>query len=156
MLYTTEDVFKMIIRVEERATSFYHMFAQTEKIERDLKTLALVLAAEERRHQKLYRQMMVSYAHSDVPLDLYHKTSQLLSRFQPTLESPPSTIETFLSFAVDLERENLALVIRLRDLFRERKGQEELLERLDDIVKEEESHVDHLDGILRRRRPERA
>lgn len=151
-MYTTADVFQLIIEVEVRAAAFYNEFAEQEEIERSLRTMSLVLAAEERRHEKVYRKITGTLQHSEVPVDLYHRASQLIGRFRPMLQESPETIGGLLSFAIALERENLALVIRLRDLFRARGEQEELLKTLDGIVEEEETHVDQLEKIAETRK----
>ncbi len=155
-MYTTEDIFQLIMQVEERAAAFYSDLIEREKIERSLMTLCLVLAAEERRHIRVYGELKATFSHQSVPVDLYHRVSQLLARFQPVMQGPPRAIEELLAFAIDLERENLALVIRLRDLLREHPDQELLMIMLDGIVEEEEHHVDQLADVLKRKGDARA
>ena len=115
MGYNIFDILDKLIILEEKAIKMYRQIAKAKDVSPSLKTVALVLAKEEEKHIESYNVLMENLKDKELDeiyFDIYDKVSSLLNEFQNRIVMPEaSDVKSLLSFALELESQNLALQI---------------------------------------------
>lgn len=153
-MYTILDILDKFIDIEKKAYDFYMAIAENEVFEQPIKTTARVLAREESRHMKIYEKIKEELKdHEGIHIDFeqYDQMYKVLSGFirQMVNISVDNTAE-LLQYALNFEKENLALVIRVQDIL-VRKLEDENSESykvLSRIIQEENKHIENIERFI--------
>lgn len=153
MGYNIVDILDKLIIIEKKGYIIYHAISQMENVEEKIKVVARILADQEARHVQLYKKIKKITEKGDMPaidFDIYDQASQLISGYT----TPPSVhmvdIQQLIRFALDFEKQNLALVMRIQGLLVRGLGGEESVSYkvLTEIIKEEQKHIQDLEGFI--------
>lgn len=157
-MYKLTDLIDKIIKVEELGAELFIKESEGIKGHENLKVLAKVLAAQERKHIKLYenfKESILNYEDIediDVEVDIYDKASKLVYEFMhfntyKEIYDVKDLFELGLSFAND----TLALIKRVRGLFVSAPSDMETnnYKLLTAIIKQEEKFIIDLESILK-------
>lgn len=150
MGYNIFDVLDKLIILEEKAIKMYRQIAATKDISPSLKTVALVLAKEEEKHIESYSVLMENFKDKEldeIDFDIYDKVSSLLNEFQSRIVMPEaSDVKSLLSFALELESQNLALLLDIQGRMVKYKDDVEKVSYkvLEYLLEDEKKHIDNL------------
>jgi rubrerythrin len=155
--FNLDEVLEMAIRIEENGGAFYRKAAS---LQSDAENRAFFekLAAMEDGHKATFAEMRKNITDTEKSgkvFDPQNELSQYLSAMADTQggEGNPSaadsltgdeTLEEVLNTAIGLEKESVLFYVGLKEMVSEKYGRE----RIDDIIREEQSHVAQLSSLL--------
>lgn len=154
-MYTILDILDKLIDIEKRAYDFYREIAEKESFEQPIKTMAKVLAREEKRHIKIYEDMkeeLKDKKEIDIDFEQYDQIYKVLSTFiRRLINIDIENTDELLKYALDFEKENLALVIRIqgilvRNLEDENSKPYVVLSKL---IQEETKHIENIERFIK-------
>ena len=157
IVFNTDEVFEMAIRIENNGAAFYRKAASLQSDTKNQKFLES-LANMEDQHKRIFTEMRTTLTEKDKSpkvFDPYDEVSQYLAAMADNMggEGSPSvaesltgneTLEEILQTAVGLEKDSILFYLGIKDLIPSRSGQD----RIDDIIKEERRHVIQLSNLL--------
>jgi len=152
--YTILDILDKLIVIEEKGYRMYYSISSRKDIDEKIKLVAKILADQESKHLQLYKKIKGITEEGELPsidFDIYDQTSQLLSNFlHPTLLDV-ADIQQLLQFALDYEKQNLALVMSIQGLLvRGLNGSSSVTYNvLGEIIEEEKKHIRDIEGFIR-------
>jgi rubrerythrin len=155
--FNADEVLEMAIRIEENAASFYRKAAGLQSNQED-RGFFEKLAAMEDGHKATFTEMRKTLTGKEKGgrvFDPQDELSLYLSAMADTHggEGSPSaadsltgaeTMEEVLTTAIGLEKESVLFYLGLKDMVPPKYG----LERIDDIIREERSHIAQLTSLL--------
>ena len=150
MGYNIFDILDKLIILEKKAIKMYRQIAKAKDVSPSLKTVALVLAKEEEKHIESYNVLMENLKDKEldeIDFDIYDKVSSLLNEFQNRIVMPEaSDVKSLLSFALELESQNLALLIDIQGRMVKYKDDVEKASYkvLEYLLEDEKKHIDNL------------
>ena len=157
IVFNTDEVFEMAIRIENNGAAFYRKVAGLQSDTKNQKFLES-LANMEDQHQRIFTKMRTTLTEKDKGpkvFDPYNEVSQYLAAMADTMggEGSPSvadtltgneSLEEILQIAVGLEKDSILFYLGIKDLIPAQSGQD----RIDEIIKEERRHVVQLSNLL--------
>jgi len=158
MRFTADEVFEMALQIERNGAAFYERAAELEQDAHARNTL-LELAAMEEEHEQSFTEMRAELTEQERKeltfdpegqLPLYLRAIADKNVFD-TKSAPAErltgkeTMEDVLRTAIGLEKDSIVFYVGLKGIVPERLG----AARLDDIVKEEMSHIATLSDLIR-------
>ncbi len=118
MGYSIIDILSKLIHVKENVIKEYDKIALSKEANLSIKTIALVLTKEEKRHVEGLNSLAIKLKDKEldvIEFDIYDKISNLLTQFQNTLILPKiNNSKSFLHFALEYESRNLALMLDIQ------------------------------------------
>ena len=150
MGYNIFDILDKLIILEKKAIKMNRQIAKAKDVSPSLKTVALVLAKEEEKHIESYNVLMENLKDKEldeIDFDIYDKVSSLLNEFQNRIVMPEaSDVKSLLSFALELESQNLALLIDIQGRMVKYKDDVEKASYkvLEYLLEDEKKHIDNL------------
>jgi len=156
--FTADEVFEMALQIERNGAAFYERAAELEQDAHARNTL-LELAAMEEEHEQTFTEMRAGLTEQERKeltfdpegqLPLYLRAIADKNVFD-TKSAPAErltgkeTMEDVLRTAIGLEKDSIVFYVGLKGIVPERLG----AARLDDIVKEEMSHIATLSDLIR-------
>jgi len=156
--FTADEVFEMALQIERNGAAFYERAAELEQDAHARNTL-LELAAMEEEHDQTFTEMRAGLTEQERKeltfdpegqLPLYLRAIADKNVFD-TKSAPAErltgkqTMEDVLRTAIGLEKDSIVFYVGLKGIVPERLG----AARLDDIVKEEMSHIATLSDLIR-------
>lgn len=154
--YTIVDLLDKIIALEDLLQKNYTELANRNNIDIRLKNLARVFAREERRHFDLYidiKERIQGAKDIQIDSDLYDNASKILNEFKSNIYIfKGESINELLEFILRIEEENVALIIRIRDILIRDINQKDtvIYKVLDELLLEEQMHVINIEAFLKR------
>lgn len=155
--FNADEVFEAAIRIEENGAAFYRKAAG---LQSDVKNREFLekLAAMEDGHKATFvemRKALTAKEKAGTVFDPQDELSLYLSAMADTHggEGSPSaadsltgteTMEEILHTAIGLEKESVLFYLGLKDMVPPKYG----LERIEDIIREERSHIAQLTSLL--------
>lgn len=142
--FNADDIFEMAVKIEKNGAIFYRNAA--EQVEgADNKQFLLDLAEMEDAHEKTFASMRDELKASETlatTFDPNDENTRYLAAFADTRvffkkDLPQSSLEDILATAIQTEKDSIAFYLGMKELVPEKLGKE----RLDDIIKEEMSHI---------------
>lgn len=149
--FNADDVFEMAVKIEKNGAIFYRDAA--EKVEGgENKKFLLELAAMEDDHEKTFAAMKKDLIENETfptTFDPEDQNAIYLSAFADTRiffkkEQPGSDLAEILGSAIQAEKDSIAFYLGMKEMVPDNLGKS----KLDDIIKEEMSHIRLLAGKL--------
>ncbi len=149
--FNAEDIFEMAVKIEQNGAVFYRNAAKLVDGE-DHKKFLLELATMEDEHEKTFATMKKELAADETistTFDPEDQNAQYLMAFANTKvffrkDMPENTFQDILGCAIQTEKDSIAFYLGMKEMVPAKLGKE----RLDDIIKEEMSHIRLLAGKL--------
>jgi len=142
--FNADDIFEIAEQLERNGAKFYRAAAQAVNDE-DGRGLLLKLAAMEDDHEKIFAQMRSQLtADEKTPtvfdpqgdaLDYLRALADMRVFFEKQIDT--SSMEAILKDAITAEKDAIVFYVGMRDAVPEHLGRS----RLDDVIKEEMSHI---------------
>jgi rubrerythrin len=156
--FNADEVFEMALQIERNGAKFYQRAADLQQDDRARNTLR-ELSAMEQDHEKTFASMRRDLTEQerkemtfdpDGELPLYLRALADRQIFDPGKDpsqrlSGEDSIEDVLHMAIGLEKDSIVFYTGMKSAVPERLG----AQRLDDILKEEMSHIATLGDLLR-------
>jgi rubrerythrin len=160
--FNADEVFEMAIRIEENGAAFYRKAAGLQP-DAETKKFLEDLAMMEEGHKKTFTEMRANLTDKEkggTVFDPQHELSLYLASMADTMggEGKPSaaealtgneTLEDILNTALGLEKDSILFYVGLKNAVPPKHGQE----KIEEIIKEEQSHVAQLTNILNKVKP---
>lgn len=142
--FNADDVFEMAEQIERNGAVFYRN-AAAGITDQDAKQFLLDLAAMEDEHEKTFANMRKRLSEAEkahTVFDPQNEAAAYLKALADTRiffkkEMDASSMEAILKAAILAEKDSIVFYLGMKDLVPESLGQS----RLDDIIKEEMSHI---------------
>lgn len=142
--FNANDIFEMAIRTEQNGAIFYRNAADRVEGARNKKFL-LELAKMEDEHETIFRKMKKDLTEEEsfsTTFDPENENMQYLkamadSRVFFNKPQPKNNLKNILSAAIQTEKDAIVFYLGMKELVPEKSGRS----RLDDIIKEEMSHI---------------
>jgi len=152
--YTILDILDKLIVLEEKGYKMYHTISLREDIDERIKMVARILADQESRHMQLYKKIKEITEERELPsidFDIYDQASQLLSNFIHPNALHIEDIQQLLQFALDFEKQNLALVMSIQGiLVRGLNANSSVTYNvLTEVIEEERKHIEDIERFIR-------
>jgi rubrerythrin len=142
--FNADDVFEMAAQIERNGAAFYRK-AAAGITDPDTKTFLLDLAAMEDDHEKTFsamRKKLTDVETAETVFDPQNEAAAYLKAladmrvfFEKEIDT--ASLEATLKAAIVAEKDSIVFYLGMKDLVPESLGQS----RLDDIIKEEMSHI---------------
>ena len=142
--FNADDIFEMAVKIEKNGAVFYRKAA--DQVDGNAnKEFLLELADMEDAHEKTFISMREDLKEDETfstTFDPEDENTRYLMAFADTRvffkkEMPQSSLEEILSTAIQTEKDSIAFYLGMKELVPAKLGKE----RLDDIIKEEMSHI---------------
>jgi len=142
--FNADDIFEMAIQIEKNGASFYREAA--EKIEnQDHKTFLLDLAAMEDDHGKTFTALKKELKESETSSSVFDPNDENILYLKALAdmrvffqkETPGDDFKQIMTSAIQTEKDSIVFYLGMKGLVPEKLGRE----KLDDIIKEEMSHI---------------
>ena len=149
--FNADDIFEMAVKIEQNGAAFYRKAA--ENVDGDSnKQFLLDLAKMEDEHELTFAAMKKELAADETfstTFDPEDENAAYLMAFADSRvffkkDQPQSSLEDILGCAIQTEKDSIAFYLGMKELVPEKLGKG----KLDDIIKEEMSHIRILAGKL--------
>jgi rubrerythrin len=149
--FNADDVFEMAEQIERNGAVFYRSAAEEIK-DPDSKQFLMDLAAMEENHEKTFIQMRKSLTADEKASTVFDPQGQAASYLKALADTrvffekeiDTSSMKEILKAAILAEKDSIVFYLGMKELVSESLGQP----RLDDIIKEEMSHINLLSRRL--------
>ncbi|WP_022669219.1 ferritin-like domain-containing protein [Desulfospira joergensenii] len=151
--FNADDIFEIAVKIEQNGAAFYRDAAQ--RVEgQENKNFLQDLARMEDEHEKIFADMKVSLGRDEsfsTTFDPEDENALYLKALADTRvffgkETPAADFKGILGSAIQTEKDSIAFYLGMKELVPVKLGRS----RLDDIIKEEMSHIRLLAGALSR------
>lgn len=151
--FNANDIFEIAIKLEQNGAAFYRDAARRVDGQEN-KNFLLDLARMEDDHEKIFADMKDSLGrdeHFSTTFDPEDENALYLKALADTRvffgkQTPSPDFRSILGSAIQTEKDSIAFYLGMKELVPAKLGQS----RLDDIIKEEMSHIRLLAGVLSR------
>jgi rubrerythrin len=149
--FNVDDIFEMAVQIEKNGAIFYREAAGNVETESHKKFL-LDLALMEDDHEKTFEEMKNSLkaeTKSSLAFDPDNENALYLKALADTRiffekEKPGKSLKNILTAAIQAEKDSISFYLGMKELVPVNSGQS----KIDDIIKEEMSHIRLLAGKL--------
>ncbi len=163
MAYNIGDLLEKFIDMKKKSYDLFMGIASDEGITERFKTVARVLAREEKRHMLLYEDIRNNLKNSekkyDVDVDIYDKAAKLFMEFSRQYVEfsklrcgvDIKDISELLEYARDFEKVGMAIILSIQGLFVTQNNYTETegYKILSEIVKEQEKHIKNIETFIK-------
>ncbi len=151
--FNANDIFEIAVTLEQNGAEFYRTAAEKVQGEEN-KNFLLDLAQMEDEHEKTFAAMKDELNGEEsfsTTFDPENENAQYLKALADTRvffekEEPGSDLKSILASAIQAEKDSITFYLGMKELVPVKLGQS----KLDDIIKEEMSHIRLLAGALSR------
>ncbi|MDR5659033.1 hypothetical protein RH915_05985 [Serpentinicella sp. ANB-PHB4] len=153
MAYTLVDILDKFISIEVYLQQMYTDIANS-SVDQKIKNIASVFALEEKRHVTTYislKRDIEGKQQVEIDFDLYDRISKITNEFSNNILKPETdNIKDLIQFMLYIEKENLALIIRIQDVLSSNSKRIDFGESvLEDLLREEEKHIKNLEMFVK-------
>lgn len=149
--FNADDVFEMAEQIEKNGAAFYRKAADA-VADADAKSFLLELAAMEVSHEKIFSDMRRELGEAEKSATVFDPQDESASYLKALADTrvffekefDTTTMEAILKAAILAEKDSIVFYLGMKDLVPDNLGQS----RLDDIIKEEMSHIKMLSHRL--------
>ncbi len=142
--FNAADIFEMAEQIERNGVIFYKKAAE-KTTDPQSKEFFLFMAGIEAQHEKTFADMRAELTAPETEPTVFDPDDESVlylralagTKVFSEAQTPPSAIEDILNMAIDAEKNSITFYIGMRDLVPDKRGKE----RLDNIIKEEKSHI---------------
>ena len=157
--FNADEVFNMAVRIEENGAAFYRKAADLQENEED-KAFLHSLAKMEDRHKISFEEMKQKLSEMETAQTVFDPDDEI-SLYLTAMadahggEGDPDVLETLtgqesmediIQTAIGLEKKSILFYIGIEDLVPAKMGQG----KIDDIIREERTHIAQLTGFLKK------
>ncbi len=157
LLFNMDEIYEIAEQIERNGAKFYRRVAESAADARP-KELLLNLAAMEDEHEKVFAEMRSELSAKEKSATIYDPEGESAmylramadGRVFDTKTDPSErltgneTMEEILHTAIGLEKNSIVFYLGMKDMVPEKLGKD----RMDDIIKEEMSHITKLSNEL--------
>ena len=142
--FTADDVFEMAEQLERNGAKFYRDSAAS--VEGDsAKELLVKLASMEMDHEKTFIQMRADLAEAEKQSTVFDPEGEAVQYLRALADTrvffekqiDTTSLREILKAAIEAEKDSIVFYLGMREMVPEKRGQD----RLDEIIKEEMSHI---------------
>jgi len=142
--FNAADIFEMAEQIERNGVIFYKKAADNTTEPKE-KEFFLFMAGIEMQHEKTFAEMRAELTERETAPTIFDPEDESVlylraladTKVFSDVQSPPSSLKDIFDMAIDAEKNSIAFYIGMRDLVPDKRGKE----RLDNIIKEEKSHI---------------
>ena len=142
--FNAADIFKMAEQIERNGVIFYKKAAEN-TTEPQSKEFFLFMAGIESQHEKTFAEMRTELTERETEPTVFDPDDESVlylraladTKVFSVVQEVPSSMEDILNMAIEAEKNSITFYIGMRDLVPDKRGKE----RLDNIIKEEKSHI---------------
>lgn len=142
--FNADDMFEMAEQIERNGAAFYRQAADA-VADADAKSFLQDLAAMEDTHEKIFSDMRRGLSEAEKTATVFDPQDDSASYLKALADTrvffekelDTTTMEAILKAAIMAEKDSIVFYLGMKDLVPEILGQS----RLDDIIKEEMSHI---------------
>ncbi|MDM8555111.1 ferritin family protein [Desulfococcaceae bacterium HSG7] len=142
--FNAADIFKMAEQIERNGVVFYKKAAEN-TAEPQSKEFFLFMAEIETQHERTFAEMRAELTESETEPTVFDPDDESVlylraladTKVFSEVKAVPSSIQDILNMAIDAEKNSIAFYAGMRDLVPNKRGKD----RLDNIIKEEKSHI---------------
>ncbi len=156
MAYTMVDLVEKLIEIEQNGFKFYMGLTALDNISEKVKTAAKVFAWEEVRHMEVLKELRDSIKGEleiQVDFGVYNKASILVVDFVKShSKADVQEVQKLLGFALNFEKENVALLLSVRGSMVKSKSDKESknYKIISGILDEEQKHVRNIEMLMKK------
>lgn len=142
--FNADEIFEIAEKLESNGAKFYRTAAEAIRDESEKKLLT-ELAAMEDEHEKIFKAMRTELTGEEKKQTVFDPQGEVLAYlraladtrvfFEKTIDT--SSMEAILKDAITAEKDSIVFYLGMRDAVPEKQGRH----RLDDIIKEEMTHI---------------
>ncbi len=149
--FSADEIFEMAKQIEINGASFYRKAAEKVEGEKEKKFLN-GLAHMEDQHEKIFEQMQKEFNEQEKDSQMYDPEGEAVLYLKALAdtkiffkkEEPGKNMKDILMSAIKAEQDSIIFYLGMKELVSGDKGKK----RVDDIIKEEMSHIQLLSGKL--------
>ena len=149
--FSADEIFEMAKQIEINGASFYRKAAEKVEGEKEKKFLN-GLAHMEDQHEKIFEQMQKEFNEQEKDSQMYDPEGEAVLYLKALAdtkiffkkEEPGKNMKDILMSAIKAEQDSIIFYLGMKELVSGDKGKK----RVDDIIKEEMSHIKLLSGKL--------
>ena len=150
--FTANDIFEMAVKIEQNGALFYRNAAN--QVEQDEeKSFLLELAAMEDSHEATFANMQKTLTAETMVSTIFDPDDENALYLRALADTrvffekpqPDNSFKSILSAAVQAEKDSIVFYLGIKELIPVKLGQS----KIDDIIKEEMSHIRLLAGKLK-------
>ncbi len=142
--FNAADIFKMAERIERNGVVFYKKAAEN-TADPQSKEFFLFMSGIETQHEKTFTAMRAELTKRETEPTVFDPDDEGVlylraladTKVFSDIQEVPSSMKDILAMAIEAEKNSIAFYIGMRDLVPDKRGKE----RLDNIIKEEKSHI---------------
>ncbi len=149
--FNANDIFEMAVKIEQNGAIFYRNAAKQVSVEK-YKDFLLELASMEDDHEETFSTMQKELnddESNDTTFDPDDENTLYLKALADTRvffakEEPDNSLKGILGAAIQAEKDSIAFYLGMKEMISVKSGKS----KIDDIIKEEMSHIRLLAGKL--------
>ena len=149
--FSADEIFEMAKQIEINGAAFYRKAAEKVEGEKEKKFLN-GLAHMEDQHEKIFEQMQKEFNEQEKDSQMYDPEGEAVLYLKALAdtkiffkkEEPGKNMKDILMSAIKAEQDSIIFYLGMKELVSGDKGKK----RVDDIIKEEMSHIQLLSGKL--------
>jgi len=142
--FNAADIFKMAEQIERNGVVFYKKAAEN-TTEPQSKEFFIFMAGIESQHEKTFAEMRAELTERETEPTVFDPDDESVlylraladTKVFSEVQDVPSSMKDILNMAIDAEKNSITFYIGMRDLVPDKRGKE----RLDNVIKEEKSHI---------------
>ncbi len=151
--FNADDIFQIAQQLERNGAAFYRRAAESVQ-DREAKQFLLKLAAMEDDHEKTFQQMRQDLTAGEKQATVFDPRDESVAYLKALADTrvffekdlDTSSMEAILKDAITAEKDSIVFYLGMKEAVPREKGKA----RLEDIIKEEMSHIRLLSGELAR------
>jgi len=153
-MYTIIDLLNKLIDIEKKIHVIYKEMVESEAFSQPIKTMARVLAREKKRNVEKYvyiNNELKDKEGIDIDFELYDKVSKAILTFSKrSVDVNLTNTNELLKYAVDFEKENLALVLRIQGILVRRIEDEKTIAymALTELIQERNMYIKNIERFI--------
>jgi len=154
-MYTIIDLIDKLAEIDEEQYKLYLRISENIDVENRLQIMAKVFSNEELKHLHIYEELKKNsskYDDIEVEITTYDRAIELIYEFSKIkTNNHIIDVKELLKSALIFEKENLSLVLIIKELFVKIHNYVETRNYiiLSEIIKEEQKHIDLIENIFK-------
>lgn len=149
--FSADEIFEMAKQIERNGVIFYQEAAESVEGAKE-KSFLMGLAAMEETHERIFEEMQKELADQEKDSQVFDPMEESVlylkaladTRIFFKKETPKNNLKEILKSAIEAEKDSIVFYVGMKEMVKGELGKK----RVDDIIKEEMSHIRLLSGRL--------
>lgn len=149
--FSADEIFEMAKQIERNGVVFYRQAAESIEGTKE-KSFLMGLSAMEESHEKIFEKMQKELADKEKESQVFDPMEEAVlylkaladTRIFFKKDTPKNNMQEILKSAIEAEKESIVFYLGMKDMVKGEVGKK----RIDNIIKEEMSHIRLLSGKL--------